>query len=271
MTPRRAILSAKVGPPGARRVLLAPGQRLKVGRTSLSDLQIPEDDSLSQEHFEITWDGETCRIQDLGTPGGTLLGGQRKDTGTVRSGGWIRAGGTDFMVHFEDLSAPAISHAEPAAAHAALETTRAQTPLFAVLDAARTDRIPRLLATSADEHISLYDGLRAEIEADVAPYLVRIAEGSLLLPRLCAEGWGQSWGIFLAADLPLREVRAHLRRLLVVTREKDDRPMYFRFYDPRVLRSFLPIATARQRSAFFGPIARIFAEDPEAGALSVFS
>ncbi len=273
--PRRVLVEVRGSPPGARRAVVAPGQRLRVGRTSLADFQVPGDEAMSQEHWELTWDGSTCEVRDLGTPAGTLVGGERRERAQVRSGAWIRAGQTDFSVYFEHVEPRAAWAPPPPGRVAAIEYAMSffeqaavATRLFAVLDAARSDRIPRLLQTSVDEYVSLFDGLRSQAEEDGAPYLVRFEPGSRLLPRLLHEGWGESWGIFLAGSAPLAEVRAHLRRLLVVTRESDQKPMYFRFYDPRVLRAFLPLATRRQKSVLFGPIQRYLAESPEgAGVL----
>jgi len=41
--------------------------------------------------------------------------------------------------------------------------------------------------------------------------------------------------------------------------------MYFRFYDPRVLRVFLPTCTPEELSDFFGPIAGFLIESAERG------
>jgi hypothetical protein len=264
--PRRVVLEVRGGPPGAQRTVLSPGQRLRVGRTSFADLEIPGDERMSREHWEITWDGSVCEVRDLGGAGGILVGGEPKERAAVRSGAWIRAGRTDFSVYFEDAApapVPASRAAQVEYALSVLAPIAAGGGLFAVLDAARSDRLLRLLRTSIDPFMSLYEGLRSEIEEDVAPYLVRFERASRLLPRVLAEGWGRSWGIHLESDAPLGEVRAHRRRLLVATRESDRRPMYFRFYDPRVLRAFLPIATARQRGGLFGPVQRYLAEGPD--------
>jgi hypothetical protein len=267
---RHVLLEVRGGPPGERRAVLAPGQRLRVGRTSFADLQIPGDDAMSGEHWEIAWDGSACEVRDLGSPGGILVGGERRERAWVRSGAWIRAGRTDFAVYFEDDRPPeALAGAPPERAARVeyalsfLAPIAAEGGLYAVLDAAQSDRVLRLLRTSVDPRVSLYDGLRSETDEDCAPYLVRFERQSRLLSRLVGEGWGKSWGIYLESDAPLADVRAHLRRLLVVTREADRQPMYFRFYDPRVLRAFVPIVTARQKSGLFGPVRRFFAERPE--------
>jgi hypothetical protein len=76
-------------------------------------------------------------------------------------------------------------------------------------------------------------------------------------------GWGNSWGIFVETAVSLRELKDHFRRLLFVTRENDNESMYFRFYDPRVLRAFLPLCTLRQGAMLFGPIDKFIVEAAE--------
>lgn len=254
------------GPAEFRRAVVPPGGALRVGRTSLADFVIAEDAQMAQLHWELRWDGATCEVRDRSGGLGTLLGGQPLDRAEARSGAWIRAGTTDFQVYFEDpredggavIPAPLLDLAE-------------RGRLFVVLDAARGDRVLSLVRTAVDDYRCLFEGMDAETQADGAPYLVRIAKGSRLLPRLIGEGWGQSWGVFAEAPVSLRELRAHLRKLLVVTRESDGLPMYFRFYDPRVLRVFLSIATPRQAELLFGPVERFLVEPGDQGALLTYA
>jgi hypothetical protein len=132
-------------------------------------------------------------------------------------------------------------------------------PLYAVLDPARDPAILALLQSSGEEVRSLYNGRRSEQLADVAPYLARVPAGSRLLDALVREGWGRSWGVLAVCDAPFAELRRHLRRFLVAQTE-DRTALYFRFYDPRVLRPFLESATAEQRRAFFGPVSAFLLE-----------
>jgi hypothetical protein len=259
--PRRVFLEVRGGSMAFRRVVLSPGDRVRVGRTSLADFVIAGDEHLSQLHWELSWDGAVCEVRDLGGAGGMLVGGEPKPHAVLRrSGVWIRAGRTDFSVYFEDVeeAAPTALGAGKAqvveSAFAFLREVAERGALFAVLDAARTDRIVPLLHTATDEFDSLYQGIQAQTMADGAPYLVRFAKESRLLRRLAFEGWGQSWGSYLESRAPLQELRGHFRRLLMATRESNGQPMYFRFYDPRVLRTFLLTCALRQKAQIFGEI-----------------
>ena len=132
-------------------------------------------------------------------------------------------------------------------------------PLFVVLDAARDPAVLELLRRGGQEHQMLYAGRRGEHLAAVAPYLVRLPPGSPLLDALLERGRGASWGVYLTCDLPFAEVRRHLRRFLVAETE-DGQALYFRFYDPRVLRPYLPSCTPAELGAFFGPVSSFWVE-----------
>jgi hypothetical protein len=148
---------------------------------------------------------------------------------------------------------------------------RQREPVFAALDAARDDGVLRLLRGAPDaECQSLYDGAEGERLAGAAPYLVRLPRSGTLLGEVVAAGWGASWGIFLSSDAPFVEVRRQLRRFLLV--ELDDRrEVYFRFYDPRVLRVFLPTCTPKQALEFFGPIQSFLAETSSGDGIAAFT
>ena len=93
---------------------------------------------------------------------------------------------------------------------------------------------------------------------------MRLSPSSGLLSRLLAEGWGRAWGIYLASGASPLKVRRSLRRLLMVAADTERHPLYFRFYDPRVLRRFVPLATAKQRTQFLAASEAIFYENADA-------
>ncbi len=268
---RRVIVEVRGPSEAIRRAPIEPGQTLRVGRGEQCGLVLAGDDNVSPVHFELGWGVDrqgVCRLRDLGSAKGTLLQGAPVKTGEVTSGAWIRAGDTDLTVYFEEHTPPPARPppAPGAARAAAVEALAAEAQrgqLFALVDAARSKRALVLLRESVDVYDSLYQGLKGETMADYAPYLVQIRGGSRLLPRLVEEGWGDAWGVYLTSKAPLRELRAHFRRLLFVQNEELGELVYFRFYDPRVLRVFLPVATRRQEDELFGPVERFLCEDED--------
>jgi hypothetical protein len=266
-TPRRLIVEVRGGPLSGAKALVVPGESLRVGRTEQAHLIIPRDQHLSGLHCELTWDGVTCTLRDAGSAEGTHLSGERIGGPTaVPHGGWIKVGETSLMVYREAFSPPRLAPLEPALAAAAAQARAAlgahqgRGRLHAVLDAARDERVLELLREAVDPHRSLYDGVKGEALADVAPYLVTFRRDSGLLDRLLQEGWGRSWGVFLTSGAPPASVRRHFRRFLLVEDEDAAERMYFRFYDPRVLREFMPIATPRQKDDLFEGLDAILLE-----------
>jgi len=138
---------------------------------------------------------------------------------------------------------------------------------FAILDAARDDRIYPALISADCDWLCLYRGDAAARMATVAPYLVELHPLALFTSWLLAEGWSNSWGVFLNADLPLDRLQAHFRRFLMA-QLPDGKTVFFRFYDPRVLRVYLPTCDAVERETFFGPVARfVFETDDHVAAV----
>lgn len=52
----------------------------------------------------------------------------------------------------------------------------------------------------------------------------------------------------------------HLREVFI-SRDENGQEYFFRFYDPRVLRSFLPTCQSEELREFFGPIGRLVTDD----------
>lgn len=60
-----------------------------------------------------------------------------------------------------------------------------------------------------------------------------------------------------------------MRQFLFV-KDEDGKELYFRFYDPRILRLYLPTCTKTETAAFFGPVLRFLIESEDARSLLVF-
>ena len=172
-------------------------------------------------------------------------------------------------------------------------------PLYAILDAARSPQIYKMLAEAKEEnrksweaqnpgaagptyqppaagvleggaqYESLYEGWSKSELTLFAPYLVSLPPQSKLLEKLVSKGWGKSWGIYLTCNLAFYDVRHHFRHFLMVN-IPDGKQVYFRFYDPRVLRVYLPTCTPEEIYQFFGPVWRFATEDEKPGTLLEF-
>jgi pSer/pThr/pTyr-binding forkhead associated (FHA) protein len=136
-------------------------------------------------------------------------------------------------------------------------------PLFALLDASREPSVLKVILESKEEYQSLYEGPQGAQLAHFAPYLIRVPQKSPLLETLVQQAWSKSWGVFLTCDKPLKDLRTHFRHFLTV-KLPDGQQVYFRYYDPRVLRLFLPTCLPEETTQFFGPVKHflIEAEDP---------
>jgi len=143
--------------------------------------------------------------------------------------------------------------------------------LYALFDAARDEAILRSL--SDVEHCeSLYRGSRYEKHFAMAPFLVQLVPDSELFEKFTTHGWGESWGVLLACGQPFDALLEHFRKFILVRRqtEEDEDQHFFRFYDPRILRTYLPTCTDSEIRLLFGPVRRFYAESACADALLVF-
>ncbi len=276
MTPK-LIVEVASGPQRNHKACVDPGASLLVGREPRSGLAVPSDAQLFAHHFDLGWSGEVVTLRSHRAPANApipsfeeLEGAGENPTADIELEGlrvaavrfrprsWIRAGATTFLVDDEDrepVDAPC-----PAAA-AALEALQGETaPLFAVLDCARGHAVRNALHRCPNAYRSLYDGRSAEAFDDVAPCVVELPKGSPLLPRLVLGGFRRRWGVFIAFPGSLASLRRHLRTLLFATDAETGDRLYFRFYDPRVLGWFLPMATPRQRALIFGPCDALWLE-----------
>jgi hypothetical protein len=130
--------------------------------------------------------------------------------------------------------------------------------VWAVLDAARDEQIFPWLRFSGLDYLCLYSGkLPPELQA-AAPYLLELPPASKATRDLLNRAWGNAWGIFLSVHDPAN-LRHHLRQFLRV-QDEAGRKLIFRYYDPRVLRVFLPTCDINQLQSFFGSIGSYWAE-----------
>lgn len=136
---------------------------------------------------------------------------------------------------------------------------------YAVLDGASIPTLLDLLDEYEPEYTCLFSGkLDPEVE-QTAPYLVHMQPDSEFSRYVLEHGWGHHWGIIATVpkDQPFIAVRKHFRTFLRV-RGPEGNPLLFRYYDPRVLRVFLPTCNEEESAVLFGPVTSYLmeSEDP---------
>jgi hypothetical protein len=141
---------------------------------------------------------------------------------------------------------------------------------YAVVDGAQCLELMPVFEDMRPPNECLFMGeLDPEVEM-VAPYLVELREDSKFFDWLFDNGWGKSWAIYMTSESEMLDMRAHFRRLTVVEMP-DGQFVYFRFYDPRVLRSFLPTCDQEQTAQMYGkPIETYFVEGEDGAEVISF-
>jgi hypothetical protein len=124
----RVILEAIAGPSGAKRIVLATGQVVKIGRTEAADMAFPRDGHMSGIHFQVQTTRDACIVTDLGSTNHTFVNQAQVTKPTVLRGGeQISAGQTVFTVRIEADVKASIDFM-PAALYSAGQSLDSSTP-----------------------------------------------------------------------------------------------------------------------------------------------
>lgn len=142
--------------------------------------------------------------------------------------------------------------------------------MYILLDAARLDDEINRAKELNPNFDSLYRGQSEESLASVAPYIFQAEKGEEFERWYFEKGWGDSWGVLVFSNEDMKSLHKHFRKFLMVKTE-DGEELYFRFYDPRVLRIFLPTCDKDQLKEFFGLVNYFICEDEDSGFGIVFS
>jgi Domain of unknown function (DUF4123) len=149
---------------------------------------------------------------------------------------------------------------------AQLEPFAARGELFALLDACGEPSVPRRCFTGVGApSYSLYKGKAQERFWHIAPYIATVAPAEL--KWIVKDLWPAPWGCFIISRAGLYPLYEHFRRFTQV-RAPDGKQYLFRFYDPRVLRTFLTSSTQQEVIRFYGPVS-LFCVGCQDGSRSV--
>jgi hypothetical protein len=130
---------------------------------------------------------------------------------------------------------------------------------YILFDAARCgmSAIEQAEAICGGESISLYarDGANGYL-ADIGPHLLQADD--VLMKWYVENGHGNAWGMIIQTKAALSDCLEHFRQFLF--KKENGSRLFFRFYDPRVLKVFLPTCKANQLTDFFGPVEAFITE-----------
>ena len=141
--------------------------------------------------------------------------------------------------------------------------------IWMIADAARDRQVFRLLLECHLNYSCLYSGTLPPALEIAAPYLIQLDYEYPDTRRLIQHAWGNNWGVFLRSDTSLEKLRRHLRTFLMV-RDPAGQRLLFRYYDPRILRVYLPTCNEEELRRVFGPIHRFWSESKTPGHMLDF-
>jgi hypothetical protein len=140
---------------------------------------------------------------------------------------------------------------------------------YMLLDGAATRALIEHLYDDAVEFTCLISGPLEPDMQEVAPYLAVLRDGEPFTDWILSHALGENWGSVLRSSLSMDDLARRYRRLLRV-RGPDGEPLFFRYYDPRVLRVFLPTCEADDLDEWFDGVRYYFAESGDPGVLLRF-
>jgi hypothetical protein len=132
--------------------------------------------------------------------------------------------------------------------------------LYAILDPCDAPGVPPKMEELGERAVSLFRGYAEEQYTAVAPYLVAVDPPTL--EWIVETLWKEPWGIFVMAKADLDTLRQHFRRFLIV-QLPDGEKWFFRYYDPRILRVYLPNCNDKELRKFYGPLRAFAIADAE--------
>jgi hypothetical protein len=141
--------------------------------------------------------------------------------------------------------------------------------LFALIDACDTPTVPEhAVALGPTRAVSLYKGRAEEELWAIAPYLFAVDGDSY--EWITSALWSAPWGVLLLTDASLDDLRHHFRQFLTATTASGEE-WYFRFYDPRVMRTYLESCTDDELTKFLGPVRAIGITNADTYGVTVLS
>ena len=149
------------------------------------------------------------------------------------------------------------------------ETLSPRTMVCALVDSARDKRIYSQVDFTRLQKECLYAGdLPWQLQM-TAPYLVELSPDARFTRYMIENGWGNGWCTFIHTQTGFKQLRRHLRQFIRVRTESGKR-LIFRYWDPRVLRVYLPTCRPNELETFFGPVESFLVEGEDSSEVLDF-
>lgn len=139
--------------------------------------------------------------------------------------------------------------------------------LYGVLDCSRSPELHEHAWRLEPESAScLFEGRLEQSLRQVSPYVVELSPSDPLSVLWRTRGWGQAWGLLISSRASLSTVRRRLRHFTQARLPDGAGPMLFRFWDPRVFRTYLPLVEPGEIGGWFTDIDRYIVETADGSA-----
>jgi len=130
--------------------------------------------------------------------------------------------------------------------------------LWAIIDGANWPEIQHELEAHDPPHACLYSTLDEENRA-MAPWLVKLDPDNPVTERFKEQDQINHSGIVFSSNQPIKALREHFRLFTMLWTPADDKsPIYYRFYDPRVLLDSLHILDDWKIGRLLQPIEQLY-------------
>ena len=144
--------------------------------------------------------------------------------------------------------------------------------MHAVIDLARAPHLHEHVARlSPGQAACLFEGkLDPEVVA-ASPHIVELDPNDPLTRLWLTDGWSQAWGILIDSPAPLMAVRRRMRHFTQARLPDGTGPVLFRFWDPRVFRTYFPLVERAELAEWFKEIDRFIVETEDGAGSIAFS
>lgn len=143
--------------------------------------------------------------------------------------------------------------------------------LFGIFDSARNVDFIKNLVPGDVKYRSLFQGTMFEQSSVLSGYLVECKKESPLFRWMTTKAWSKGCCIYLTSMSSFDELFSHFQKFNRV-RMENDKVVLFRYYDPEVLRAWLPGCSRIELDTFYGEtVATLFTENEDSDFINVYN